>query len=192
MVKGVPLVEGLLAAIHARLMAASSGLPGDTVIARMYATWATGGGALPDWWGLSPVAFRALLQCYFPYYEPDPVPNPGRVVDAAREPECIELQQLLMEGCPPDAPALQALARVVAVACLGSNHLWQDLGVWSRDDLGELLYRHFPVTARRNTADMKWKKFLYKQLCQADGIHTCRAPSCEVCVDYAACFGPEH
>ena len=40
-------------------------------------------------------------------------------------------------------------------------------------------------------ADMKWKKFFYKQLCQTEGIHTCRAPSCEVCADYQACFGPE-
>ncbi len=38
---------------------------------------------------------------------------------------------------------------------------------------------------------MKWKKFIYKQLCITEGIYTCRAPSCEVCADYADCFGPE-
>jgi len=192
MVKGVPLAGELRTAIHARLMACSSSQPGDAVIARMYATWATGGGALPDWWGLPPAAFRALLQRYFPRFDPDPTPNPGRAVDAAREPECTELQQLLLDGSVAGAPAAPVLARVVAVACLGSNHLWQDLGVWNRDDLGELLFTHFPATALRNTADMKWKKFLYKQLCQAAGVHTCRSPSCDVCVDYAECFGPEH
>ena len=45
--------------------------------------------------------------------------------------------------------------------------------------------------ARRNGKDMKWKKFLYKQLCDTEGIYTCRAPSCEVCADYQNCFGPE-
>jgi nitrogen fixation protein NifQ len=192
MVRGVPLADGLRSAIRARLVACSCGLPGDEVIARMYATWATGGGALPDWWGLSPGAFRALLQRYFPRFDPDPTPNPGRALDAAREAECVELQQLLLEGSEVDVPAAQAMARIVAVACLGSNHLWQDLGVWNRDDLGELLFSYFPATALRNTADMKWKKFLYKQLCQGAGIHICRSPSCEVCVDYAECFGPEN
>ncbi|MFM8444786.1 MAG: nitrogen fixation protein NifQ, partial [Methylococcus sp.] len=33
-----------------------------------------------------------------------------------------------------------------------------------------------------------WKKFLYKQLCEAEGIYVCRAPSCGECVDYADCF----
>ena len=26
---------------------------------------------------------------------------------------------------------------------------------------------------------------------QAEGIHTCRAPSCVVCIDYPACLGPQ-
>jgi nitrogen fixation protein NifQ len=38
---------------------------------------------------------------------------------------------------------------------------------------------------------MKWKKFLYRQLCLEEGIYVCRAPSCEVCKDYDLCFGPE-
>ena len=71
------------------------------------------------------------------------------------------------------------------------DHLWQDLGLWSRKDLGTLMQLNFPQLAARNDKDMKWKKFLYKQLCIAEGIYTCRAPSCEVCADYQHCFGPE-
>jgi len=55
----------------------------------------------------------------------------------------------------------------------------------------EQMTRNFPVLAAKNDRDMKWKKFLYKQLCQREGIYICRAPSCEVCADYAKCFGPE-
>ena len=61
----------------------------------------------------------------------------------------------------------------------------------TRDDLTALMMRNFPALAGQNTRNMKWKKFLYKQLCETEGIYTCRAPSCEVCVDYAQCFGPE-
>ncbi len=54
-----------------------------------------------------------------------------------------------------------------------------------------MLAYNFPDLVARNSKDMKWKKFLYKQLCEAEGLYVCRAPSCEVCKDYQQCFGPE-
>ncbi len=83
------------------------------------------------------------------------------------------------------------MATIVATGCMAHDHLWQDLGLWSREDLTALMMRNFPTLAGQNTRNMKWKKFLYKQLCNAEGIYVCRAPSCEVCADYQACFGPE-
>lgn len=83
------------------------------------------------------------------------------------------------------------MAHVIAAGCMASDHLWHDLGLWQRADLTALMRRNFPSLAARNVRDMKWKRFLYKQLCEAEGIYTCRAPSCEVCTDYHACFGPE-
>ena len=82
------------------------------------------------------------------------------------------------------------LASAVAVACLGDNHLWQDLGLPSRAALSHLLGAYFPALVPRNRGDMKWKKFLYKELCDRAQV-LCRAPSCAVCSDYAFCFGPE-
>ena len=35
--------------------------------------------------------------------------------------------------------------------------------------LSQLLREHFPALCERNTGDMKWKKFLYKQLCDRSG-----------------------
>ena len=83
------------------------------------------------------------------------------------------------------------MAEMVAVAAMGRDHLWQDMGLWSRKELGELMMRNFPSLARKNNRDMKWKKFLYKQLCVTEGVYTCRTPSCECCSDYEQCFGPE-
>jgi len=71
------------------------------------------------------------------------------------------------------------------------NHLWQDLGLWCRADLGRLMQRNFPTLSALNVHDMKWKKFLNKQPCAAEGVHVCRAPSCEVRIDYESCSGPE-
>jgi nitrogen fixation protein NifQ len=83
------------------------------------------------------------------------------------------------------------IGTIVASGCMASDHLWQDLGLWSRHDLSALMIRNFPALAAKNDRDMRWKKFLYKQLCEQEGIYLCRAPSCAQCVDYPLCFSPE-
>ena len=83
------------------------------------------------------------------------------------------------------------MADIVTAGCLGSDHLWQDLGLWNRAQLTGLMRENFAPLAKRNDKDMKWKKFLYRQLCEAEGVAICRSPSCEICVDYAVCFGSE-
>lgn len=83
------------------------------------------------------------------------------------------------------------MAEIVIAGCMGSDHLWQDLGLWQRADLTHLMLHNFEPLALRNQRDMKWKKFLYKQLCEAEGIYVCRSPSCEVCIDFHSCFGSE-
>jgi len=104
--------------------------------------------------------------------------------------EVQDVRELLLEFCRPDSADAPWLASTVAVACLGDNHLWQDLGLPHRQALSQLLCQHFPALCERNSGDMKWKKFLYKQLCERAAVQ-CRAPSCAVCSDYGFCFGPE-
>lgn len=81
------------------------------------------------------------------------------------------------------------MADIVSAGCQGSDHLWQDLGLWNRAELTALMRDSFAPLAARNDKDMKWKKFLYRQLCAAEGLYICRSPSCETCVDYRECFG---
>jgi len=83
------------------------------------------------------------------------------------------------------------MAHIVVAGCIASAHLWSDLGLWSQTDLTALMRRNFPELVARNVKDMRWKRFLYRELCKTEGIYTCRAPSCGVCADYRACFGPE-
>lgn len=103
-----------------------------------------------------------------------------------------ELQELvvLLDSCRhPDVDS--ALSVIIATGCMGGDHLWRDLGFSDRDWLSELMAFAYPELKARNAKDMKWKRFLYKQLCETGGGYVCRAPSCEECAVYSDCFGPE-
>ncbi len=113
---------------------------------------------------------------------------------ATRDDEVADLVSLLLAHADPAAGSMAEIRRValtVAVASLGDNHLWQDLQFASRAELSALMRRWFPALVAKNHADMKWKKFLYRQLCEREQVLICKSPSCAVCTDFAVCFGPE-
>lgn len=83
------------------------------------------------------------------------------------------------------------LVKMVARRCQRPNHLWQDLGLGNRSQLGLLMQRYFPTLAARNVSDMKWKKFFYRTMCSSTGFTMCTAPVCSECDDFETCFGPE-
>jgi nitrogen fixation protein NifQ len=182
---------GAASLLYDRLAEHAAGHGNDHALACMIASLCTGGGALPDWLGLEPSAFLCLLRHHFPSLDLGDQPRVGRPLNGSRGDEYRELIDLMLLDKAGDSPSEVWIAHIVAAACMASDHLWQDLGLWQRADLTELMRRNFPSLAARNVKDMKWKKFLYKQLCESEGIYACRAPSCEVCVDYRVCFGPE-
>lgn len=174
-----------------RLMAYARGRGNDNALACMFASWMTGDGALPRSWGLSCNAFAELMDYHFPGFDGFADPPAAVNSDDLRGAEIEDLVRLMTGHRAGVSPSELWTARIVAIGCLGSDHLWQDLGLWSRAELSALMERNFPTLAAKNVHNMKWKKFLYKQLCIAEGVYVCRAPSCEVCADYEACFGPE-
>lgn len=177
------------ASLYAELMANAAGLPNDELFAQMIASQTDGIGALPPGLGLGEAEFAALLSHHFPGMQ--------SVIRHAQQPpdpralERDDVLALLLEHRAFRDGSEEWMAEIVTGACMASDHLWQDLGLWSREYLSRLMTQNFPSLAAKNTHDMKWKKFLYKQLCEKEGINACRAPSCEVCVDYPKCFGPE-
>lgn len=177
--------------IYDTLMRYSQGHGNDHILASILASWQAGEGVFTDWLGLGEKAFKEMMSLHFPDFAPDNFNNSGQSLDAERFDERDELRQLLCSYCAGKTDSEGWMAEMVVNACQGQDHLWQDLGLWSRKDLTLLMQQNFPSLAARNDKDMKWKKFLYKQLCITEGIYTCRAPSCEVCADYEACFGPE-
>ncbi|MFM8332943.1 MAG: nitrogen fixation protein NifQ [Candidatus Methylumidiphilus sp.] len=166
--------------------------PNTEWLCRMLASWRTGLGALPDALGLAQADFTALHSEFFRKLEiPASAPS-GRTADFSRMLEKDDLIRYLQtRAAYPERAETAWITHILVAGCLGDDHLWQDLGLWSRQDLSGLIAYNFPQVAAANNQDMKWKKFLYKQLCEAEGIYVCRAPSCDVCVDYPRCFGAE-
>jgi nitrogen fixation protein NifQ len=170
-------------------MAHATGLPNDEPFAQMIAGQFAGAGALPPGLGLDRNAYATLVARHFP----------GMTMDMPRivlrnDPRALErddvLALLLQHRAWRDGSE-EWMAEIVTTACMANDHLWQDLGLYARASLSLLMALNFPALAAKNTHDMKWKKFLYKQLCEMEGINACRAPSCAVCVDHPKCFGPE-
>ncbi|MES9935138.1 MAG: nitrogen fixation protein NifQ [Sedimenticola sp.] len=176
---------------YARLMDARRGYPVEEILARIVASWMVGEGAMPEWLGMGERGFRQMMQGHFPHFNASELQGVGSAVDHERGAEMDDLRKLLLASRTTGSQLETWMTDIVIAGCLGSDHLWQDLGLWQRADLSRLMLENFRPLAIRNTRDMKWKKFLYKQLCETEGIYTCRAPSCEVCTDYAVCFGPE-
>jgi len=105
-----------------------------------------------------------------------------------RSDELDDVRILLIDHRQHRSPSEYWIATIIATGCMAPDHLWSDLGLFSRQFLTQMMELNFPTLAARNDKNMKWKKFLYKQLCAQEGIYICRAPSCEECADYAVCF----
>lgn len=177
--------------IYDYLMAVRQGDPVEDILARILASWSLGYGAMPAWLGLGREGFEAMLQRHFPGLPKHYLGNSGAEIDPIRRDEMRDLHRLLMQNRSHGSDAEALIADILVAGCMGDDHLWQDLGLWNRSELSRLMQACFAPLAAGNTRDMKWKRFLYKQLCETEGIHTCRSPSCAVCTDYAYCFGPE-
>jgi nitrogen fixation protein NifQ len=179
--------------VFERLMMRASGAGNDRAFAMMIASRATGGGALPPWLGLELPTFCQLMAHHFPGVSPDVLSatDGGQPLPHLRHDERADLVALLLAQRADNSPSEVWMAQIIAAGCMGNDHLWQDLGLWDRVELTALLQRNFPVLTARNVYDMKWKRFFYKQLCAVAVVNLCRAPSCEVCVDYSLCFGAE-
>lgn len=160
--------------------------PNRAILAGLVAGRAAGLGCLPAHLGLGSEAFVRLMADYFPASGlslPDG--------EMAPIPELDDLHRLLLDYRSGERESELWIALILATACAGRDHLWQDLGLGNRDELSRLMLVNFPALAKENSMDMKWKKFLYRHFCARDGIYVCPAPSCGECADRPKCFGPE-
>lgn len=86
------------------------------------------------------------------------------------------------------------LAHAIAAASMGERHLWQDLGLSTRDELTTVLQTFFPGLHARNTPldktgqTLKWKRFLFKELGEQIGLPHLQPPGCHACRQRPFCF----
>lgn len=155
-------------------------------LAELLTSWRFGDSQLPLRLGLSRRSFRNLHRYHFGFAPPDDECEYGQP-----RYQRTDLLNLLKNNARDNSPSVRWVTELIATACLANNHLWQDLGLWSRDSLNTLMTYNFPALAERNDQDMKWKKFLSRELCQQGDVYVCKAPTCDECCDYDDCFGPE-
>ncbi len=110
---------------------------------------------------------------------------------ASLDEEIADLAALLREFISERDPPPDGLIEHMARCAMQPNHLWEDLGLRNRDELHHLMQRHFPRLKALNHANMRWKKFLYRMLCERADVLICKSPHCETCDDQPLCFTPE-
>ena len=80
------------------------------------------------------------------------------------------------------------LARIIAVRSAHAGHLWVAMGLFERSQLTAAIGRHLPALLAANDQGMRWKIFLFKQICELNGGTMCKSPVCGDCSDYSFCF----
>jgi nitrogen fixation protein NifQ len=110
--------------------------------------------------------------------------------DGAPSPDDEELmlQELLLRHRSQPGDIGEWLAHIIARRSMEPNHLWEDLGLPERPDLTKLLLRHFQPLAANNTRNMRWKRFLYRAICESEGFTMCPSPTCDACSEFHICY----
>lgn len=147
-------------------------------------------GALTERLGLSPENLQALISNLFgdrlPLLRED---GPAAIASDLDESELV--RDILLEHLSPRDAEGEWLAAMIARRALEPNHLWEDLGLRNRSELTRLMERRFSSLAARNDKNMRWKRFIYRLMCENDGFGMCATPICSNCADYRGCFGEE-
>jgi len=145
--------------------------------------------------GLCDDSLSELLSAYFPGVTANDLPRHGstQLPPAEFNPEVLAI---LMSHVPTDVtggrnqPA-EWLARIIAVRAAQPGHLWIAMGLFERPELTATIRRHLPTLAAANHQGMRWKRYLFKQVCEKNGGVMCKNPNCGDCSDYPLCFAPE-
>lgn len=146
--------------------------------------------------GLTPADVDAILGAYFPTADRSlladrPPPTGGPPPEHNDEVLAILLAHVPQDADGNDLPASTWLARILATRAAHPGHLWTAMGFFERPELTAAIRRHLPALAAANDEGMRWKRYLFKQVCDMNGGVMCKSPNCGVCSDYALCFESE-
>ncbi|RNJ51525.1 nitrogen fixation protein NifQ [Methylocystis hirsuta] len=159
------------------------------VLASIIALASSEGGSLAAQVGLTDTELGDLFSHWFSAGGIEScVDHAASVVDAD---EIEMVREILLENRSGEGEFGRWLAAMIARRAMEPNHLWEDLGLRDRSELTRLIARHYAPLARRNDKNMRWKRFIYRMMCENDGFVMCSTPVCSNCADYALCYGAE-
>lgn len=87
----------------------------------------------------------------------------------------------LLQQHANDENARDSLAPWIAKTSLQMGHLYSDLGLESREEMGKFMKKNFTSLAALKPDSIRWKKFLYDCIGKT-------APACSTCLDIKNCF----
>lgn len=145
---------------------------------------------------LSPRMLTALLLRAFPGIDRLQLFGDQQLKTASPPEINPQLEELLARFIPDDSWGWgcfcsMALAKILAARAAHPGHLWIAMGLFERQDLTAAIARHLPALIAANSQGMRWKRFLFKQICDLNGGVMCKSPVCGDCSDYALCFKEE-
>jgi len=91
-----------------------------------------------------------------------------------------KVKALLIKHAKDDF-AKNEIAPHVAKTSLMMGHLYQDLMLRNRFEMGQYMKKYFPTLAQIKPKDILWKKFIYDSIGEV-------APACASCKDQINCF----
>ncbi|WP_305047017.1 nitrogen fixation protein NifQ [Geoalkalibacter sp.] len=146
--------------------------------------------------GWSEFELKGVLTLCFPALDParlrDLCPPIARPLPAPNEALLpLLLSYLRQQGDKQRSEIALWLAKAIAARSAHPGHLWVAMGLFKRPELTAAIRRHLPALAAANHQGMRWKRFLFKQLCDLQGGLLCPSPECGLCSDYPLCFPSE-
>ena len=143
--------------------------------------------------GLDDSNLSYLLAAYFPGIDNALLAQYSQSTEARPPTPSHEVLAILLSHVPVEPGNRNKhqsvrLAHILAARAALPGHLWLAMGLFERPELTAAIRRHLPSLAAANHQNMRWKRFLYKQVCERSGGTMCKAPNCGVCSDYALCF----
>jgi nitrogen fixation protein NifQ len=146
--------------------------------------------------GLSRDALKTIMGRYFPGIDPGILKNNSPPAQGVPLKPNAEVLAILLSHVPKDEDGgdnrtPEWLARILAARAAQPGHLWTAMGFFERPELTAAIRRHLPSLAAANSQGMRWKRYLFKQVCDLHGAVLCKSPNCGTCSDRALCFDQE-
>lgn len=142
--------------------------------------------------GLEQETIVAILQRFFPAIEYSSLLDFSAPVTKQPGEKNAEVLSIILSHLSDHAaePALW-LAHILTARAAQPGHLWVSMGLFKRTELSAAIRRHLPSLAAANHQNMRWKRYLFKQVCDRNGGTMCKSPNCGICSDYALCFAED-